>query len=99
MAKQTFAFNVSLPVTFLKEGKYFVAYSPAIDMSTSASTFEKVKNRFDELVKIFFEDLIERGTLEQVLSGLGWRKIEAEWIPPQVIGQESQRFEHRFVNC
>lgn len=98
MLKQNLALNVSLPVTFLREGKYFIAYSPAIDMSTSAQTFEKVKSRFNELVKIFFEDLIEKGTLENVLSTLGWQKVDSEWTPPQIIGQESQRFEHKYVN-
>jgi predicted RNase H-like HicB family nuclease len=91
-------FNVSLPVTFLREGKYYVAYSPAIDMSTSAETFEKVKSRFDEVVQIFFEELLEKGTLEAVLSSLGWQREQKTWLPPQVIAHESQNFRYNFAS-
>lgn len=59
--------EVSLPVSILKEGKYFIAYSPALDLSTSAKSFEEAKKRFEEVVPIFFEELLEKGTVEEVL--------------------------------
>lgn len=82
----------SLPVSILKEGSYFVAYTPALDISTSASTFEGVNKRFGELVQIFFEELSQKGTTEKVLSELGWQKIEKKWSPPVVVASESQEF-------
>jgi predicted RNase H-like HicB family nuclease len=82
--------EVSLPVSVLKEGKYFIAYSPALDLSTSASSFEEVKKRFSEVVQIFFEELLEKGTLDEVLSELGWRKIQKRWLPPVVISHKSE---------
>lgn len=84
--------RVSLPVSILKEGKYFIAYTPVLDLSTSARTFEKTKNRFEEIVRIFFEELLEKGTLDEVLSDLGWQKTKKEWVPPFVIAQESESF-------
>jgi len=60
-AKKKLNLRFSLPVTFLREGKYFIAHTPALDISTSAETFEKAKTRFTELVDIFFEELIEKG--------------------------------------
>ena len=68
MAKKLY-FEVSLPVSILKEGKYFIAYTPALDLSTSGKTFAEVKERFGEVVQIFFEELLEKGTLEEVLAG------------------------------
>lgn len=53
-------FDFSLPVTILKEGKYFVAYTPALDLSTSAESFDEVKKRFGEVVHIFLNELIEK---------------------------------------
>lgn len=72
----------------LKEGKRFIAYSPALDLSTAASSFELAKKRFEEAVKIFFRELNEMGTLEEVLSDLGWEKQKREWVPPFVVSQE-----------
>lgn len=46
MKKLTFQAN--LPVTFLREGKKFVAYTPALDLSTSGDTLEQAQKRFAE---------------------------------------------------
>lgn len=83
---------VKLPVSIFKEGKHFIAYTTALDLSTSGKSFEQVKKRFDEAVKIFFEEIIERGTVEDVLKELGWRKIHKEWSPPPVIAHEAEEF-------
>lgn len=85
-------FKISLPISILKEGKYFIAYTPALDLSTSGKSFEQVKKRFEEVVQIFFEELLDRGTVDQVLTELGWQKIQKEWRPPVVISQESESF-------
>ena len=88
MRKVMLEFN--LPVSILREGKKFIAYTPALDLSTSAETYEKAKERFSEIVNIFFEELIKKGTLEDVLRDLGWRRIQRKWSPPVVVSQESQ---------
>ena len=82
--------EISLPVSILREGKKFVAHTPVLNLSTSANSFEKVRERFNEIVNIFFEELIKRGTLEDVLQDLGWRKVQRKWTPPVVVSQESQ---------
>lgn len=85
-------FQATLPVTFLREGKQFVAYTPALDISTSGSTFAKAKKRFGEVVQIFFEECLNMGTLDDVLSDLGWTKENSEWNPPTVVAQDTQIF-------
>jgi predicted RNase H-like HicB family nuclease len=60
--------KVNLPVSFLKEGNKFVAYTPVLDISTSGKTFKEAQKRFSELVEIFFEELIEMGTLGYFLK-------------------------------
>jgi len=79
-----------LPVSILKEDKKFIAYTPVLDLSTSGDSYEEAKKRFSEIVNIFFEELIKKGTLDEVLRGLGWRHIRAKWRPPVMISQESQ---------
>ena len=85
-------FQASLPVTFLREGEQFVAYTPALDLSTSGDTFDQAKKRFSEIVGIFFEECLNMGTLETVLSDLGWNKQNSEWNPPIVVAQDTQMF-------
>lgn len=81
-------FNVQLPVQIFKQGKRFVAYTPLLDLSTSGRTENEVKVRFNELVHIFFEELAEAGTLDEVMKNLGWQKIKARWQPPQFVANE-----------
>ena len=80
----------NLPVSILREGKKYIAYTPALDLSTSGNTFDQAKKRFDEIVHIFFEEITKENTTEQVLTELGWQKVNAKWNPPIVISNESQ---------
>ena len=84
------ALQISLPITIFKEGKSYVAYSPALDISTSASTYAKAQSRFLECVNLFFEELEEMGTLDKVLSDLGWQKLKTNWSPPVVVSNYIQ---------
>jgi hypothetical protein len=82
--------QIGLPITIFKEGKNYVAYSPALDLSTSASTYEKAQSRFLDATQLFLEELVEMGTLDQVLTGLGWQKVKTNWQPPVVISSYTQ---------
>ncbi|MFH1394785.1 MAG: hypothetical protein ABIH09_01350 [Candidatus Omnitrophota bacterium] len=86
----------SLPVIILKEGKNFIAYTPALDISTSATTVNKAKKRFEELVHIFFEELEEMGTTEEVLANCGWIKSRKNkkqvWQSPRFITEMDETF-------
>jgi len=77
----------NLPVAFIKEGVHVVAYTPALDISTSGANEAEAKNRFVELVRMFFADLVENNTVDAVLSDLGWEKNQQRWSPPAVTQQ------------
>lgn len=87
MLKQQISFN--LPVTITKQGRRFVAYTPALDISTSATTEKKVKESFSELAMLFLEELQNMGTTEDVLKELGWKKTQKNWNPPQVVASQN----------
>ena len=57
-----------LPVTFLKEGDNFIAYTPALDLSTVGDTFK------------------------EVLTQLGWQKVDKQLVPPIVISNQTKHF-------
>ncbi|MEW6104656.1 MAG: hypothetical protein AB1630_12740 [bacterium] len=86
MDKKNILFN--LPFSIFKEGKHFIAYSPVLDLSTSGKDYEEIRRRFYEVVQIFFEELIKKGTLKEVLTSLGWQKTRQRWQPPVLIAQD-----------
>lgn len=79
--------SLNLPVSFLKEADQFVAYTPALDLSTSGSTLEEAKNNFTEAVEIFFDEIVQMGTLEDVLLDLGWKRQDKDFLPPVIVSQ------------
>lgn len=80
---------LKLSVVISKQGRRFVAYIPALDLSTSGKSEKDVKKKFGELVNIFLDEIMEAGTLEEVLSELGWHKQEKKWAPPTFVSTES----------
>ena len=94
--KKLFHIQGNLPVTILQESDKYIAYTPALDLSTFGSTSEEARSRFEELLDIFFEELVEMGTLEEVLQTCGWKKVtepEACWIPPRVVEQTTKNID------
>ncbi len=85
--------SIQLPVSIFKEGKAFVAYSPALDISTCADTLIAARKQFNELVQIFFEELDRNNTKDEVLFSLGWEKRGHEWLPPHEVEHGIQSFE------
>lgn len=79
----------NLPVVITKQNKRFVAYTPALDISTSGKSEKDVKKRFVELANIFLEEIIEKKTVDDVLSELGWKKVQKIWSPPKIISSQS----------
>ena len=78
--------NISyrLQVHISKHGGRFVAYAPALDISTSAKTEKALWKNVEILTSIFFEELTEAGTTKEVLTELGWKKQQKKWSPPRV---------------
>lgn len=81
--------EISLPVTITRQGKRYVAHTPALDISTSGTSVKDVQKKFSQLVPLFFEELHEAGTLDDVLSEMGWTKKQKAWTPPAVVTADS----------
>lgn len=85
--------QLNLSVSIFEEGSTFVAYTPALDVSTYADSLPEVKRNFDQLIRIFFEELERKGTTEEVLSSLGWQKVNQSWNPPTEVEHLTQSFQ------
>lgn len=79
--------SYSLPVTIFREGASFIAYTPALDLSSAGKTEKDARRMFAEAIEIFFEELTEMGTLHEVLKDLGWTKRNGTFTPPKVVEQ------------
>jgi len=79
----------NLALVIMKEGRHFVAYSPALDLSTAGKSAKDAKVKFREAAEILLEEIFEAGTANDVLSDLGWKKIQKSWTPPPVISTTS----------
>ncbi|MFA5947718.1 MAG: hypothetical protein WC806_01975 [Candidatus Gracilibacteria bacterium] len=58
--------QINLQVDFIKQGKSYVAYSPAFDLSTCGKTLKEAQSRFEEAVEIFIEETVENNCLEKL---------------------------------
>ncbi len=65
--------SIELEVFLLQDGDdLIVSYCPALELSSYGDTAEDAKTAFDNALKIFLKDTIEKGTFERVLLKLGW---------------------------
>jgi len=79
-----------IQIQFLKEGKQFIAYSPALDLSAAGESFEEAKKNFSEVLEIFLEEVGE--DIVEVLIQLGWEKQSDRLTPPVIIAHELMDF-------
>lgn len=86
------AITFTLPLSIIREGDSFIAYTPALDLSTSGQTFAEAQRNFAEAVQIFFQELVEMGTMDDVLTDLGWHKQENTFVPPVVVANQTESF-------
>ncbi|HUC01572.1 MAG TPA: hypothetical protein VMA75_01550 [Candidatus Paceibacterota bacterium] len=82
--------EANLPVIFFKERGQFVAYTPALDLSTAGKTLGQAEKHFKEAVGLFFEECHKMGTLDAVLRDLGWEKSRTGWVSPVAVVQGSR---------
>ena len=67
--------EMQLSLLIYKQGDYFVAFCPSLELSSYGNSVEDAKNGFDDAMNLYLEYSIENGTLEKDLMEHGW-KIE-----------------------
>lgn len=63
--------NFNLSVSIFKQGDVFVAYTPALDISTYGNSKAEAQINFDELVNTFFTSFRDHRELREVLDSMG----------------------------
>jgi predicted RNase H-like HicB family nuclease len=80
-------YKIRVSVLIVQEEECFVAYCPALELSSYGKTEAEAKKSFDEAMGIFLEETERKGTLEKVLLALGWtlkQKPSFKYQPPEL---------------
>ena len=64
--------EVQLGVLVFQEEDSYLAFCPALNLSTYGESINDVKGAFDDLIAAYIEDCTKMGTLEKDLLSHGW---------------------------
>ncbi len=78
---QDFAFTVHI----FKEGDAFVAYVPALDVSSCGATDEEARQNIRDAVRGFLETSADMGTLDEILQEAGYELEGEQWRDPEFV--------------
>ncbi len=76
--------EVKLKLDVIKEGDYYIIYSPAFQISGYGKTQKNALKDFDETFKLYIGDLVEEGKLLEALLDLGWTLRKTNFKPRHV---------------
>ena len=80
------AILVDVEILLIKEGKYFVAYCPALGVSSYGDSEKEAKTGFEEALNIFIDETERKGSFEKALLKMGWSLKQLpvpSYIPPR----------------
>mgnify|MGYP002642348139 CR=1 FL=1 len=82
-------FNANLPVKITKKERWFVASCPILDVHSQGESEEEARASLGEALSLFFVSCFERGVLDNVLKGCGFKASRTiPQTPRQVVSRE-----------
>jgi len=66
--------------TLKREGRWYVAHCPPLDITTQGKTEEEARKNLIEASELFVVSCFERGTFEQALRELGWHVVSGRTV-------------------
>ena len=79
--------EVQVDVVLIKDGEYYVALCPSLNVSSYGQTQVEAKQAFDEALKIFISETDKKGNLEKELLKYGWvlqQQPKLSYTPPKL---------------
>lgn len=61
-----------------------MVYAPALDLVGQGKTIKEAQRDFEEVMDIYLEETLRKGTLEKDLLRCGWQKHQGSMQPPAV---------------
>lgn len=79
--------TISIDIYVYQEDSVYVAYSPALDVSSSGLDANSAINSFHEAFELLITYTLSKGTFDKYLESLGWvteKKPFKKLIPPDL---------------
>lgn len=90
-SKRRFRIEADLTLRIKQEDGCYIAYCQELELSSHGRTIDEAQKHINEVLAIFFEDIIRRDTVDEVLTECGWVKVETDqdkipkWVPPAYV--------------
>ena len=84
-------------LVFQEDGTY-IAYCPALDISSSGESFNEAVGNFYEMFQLHIECCIENNTLHDDLLAHGWVLEKEDVLPPQFSSLVGKKEVKRLLN-
>jgi predicted RNase H-like HicB family nuclease len=78
---QDFSFDTHI----FKEGDAYVAYVPALDVSSCGATDEEARRNIRDAVRGFLAASADMGTLDEILREAGYHREGEAWHAPEFV--------------
>ncbi len=78
---QEFSFDTHI----FKEGDTFVAYVPALDISSCGATDDEARRNIRDAVRGFLAASADLGTIDEVLQEAGYQRDGDVWRAPEFV--------------
>jgi predicted RNase H-like HicB family nuclease len=72
--------------TLKREGNWYIAHCPPLDLTTQGRTITEAKQNLIEASELFLISCIERGTLDQAMKELGFVPLKSERVIKHRLG-------------
>ena len=79
---------VNFTTEIWKEGRYFVAWTAELDVSSQGVTIDEARNNLREAVGLFLEEAEKMGTLKDTLEESGYMQSGTRWRAPEILAIE-----------
>lgn len=86
--KQDSVGEIAYTMQVFKEGQFFVAHTPELDVSSQGRTVEEAKAHLRKAVEGFLEEAQRMNTLEDILVESGYQRTPTGWQAPDLLAQE-----------
>ena len=77
--------DFSFDVHIFKEGDTYVAYVPALDVSSCGATDDAARRNIRDAVRGFLESSADLGTLDEILQEAGYEREGHKWRAPEFV--------------
>jgi predicted RNase H-like HicB family nuclease len=77
--------DFSFDTHLFKEGDAYVAYVPALDLSSCGATDEEARRNIRDAVRGFLATSADLGTLDEILNEAGYKPEGEGWRAPEFV--------------